>query len=250
MKDRLTDKSILITGASDGLGRQLAIDFALQGAAALALVARRVARLNELRDYIKEIAPNCAVTVIQADVSLPSAIEGIAARVLDAFGGKLDVLVNNASTLGPSPMPLLVDYPVAEFQRVIATNLVAPFLLIQKLLPALMRSEGSIINVTSAAGIQGYAGWGAYGISKFGLEGLSQTWAAELEDSGVRVNWVDPGSMNTNMHRLAEPDEDPLQWADPSECTDVFIFLAGDESRGVNGQRFLAQRESDVAIAS
>lgn len=250
MNDRLTQKTIVITGASDGLGRQLAIDFALQGASALALVLRRAERLNELRVYINEIAPECRVTVIQADVSLPSALEAVAARILYAFGGKLDVLVNNASTLGPSPMPMLIDYPVLEFQRVIATNLVAPFLMIQKLLPALIRSGGSIINVTSDAGIHGYAGWGAYGISKFGLEGLSQTWAAELEDSGVRVNWVDPGSMNTNMHRLAEPDEDPNQWADPAEVTDVFVFLASDESTGVSGERFLAQREADVAVAS
>ena len=83
---------------------------------------------------------------------------------------------------------------------------------------------GSIINVTSDAGVVGYPGWGAYGISKFGLEGMSQTWASELEETGVRVNWVDPGNMNTAMHRAAEPEEDPSQWADPADVTEVFLF--------------------------
>jgi NAD(P)-dependent dehydrogenase (short-subunit alcohol dehydrogenase family) len=105
----------------------------------------------------------------------------------------------------------------------------------------MIEQGGSIINVTSDAGIVGYAGWGAYGISKFGLEGMSQTWAAELEESKVRVNLVDPGSMNTAMHRAAEPDEDPSQWADPAGVTEVFIYLASDESEGVTAQRFQAQ---------
>ena len=101
---------------------------------------------------------------------------------------------------------------------------------------------GSIINVTSDAGIIGYPGWGAYGISKFGLEGMSQTWAGELEDTEVRVNLVDPGEMNTAMHRAAEPDEDPEQWADPSRVTDVFVFLASDKSKGISGKRLQAQK--------
>ncbi len=98
--------------------------------------------------------------------------------------------VNNASTIGLSPMPFLLDYPLEDFRNVINTNLIAPFLMIKKALPAMIENGGSIINVTSDAGVNGYPGWGAYGISKFGIEGMSQTWAAELEDSGVRVNWV------------------------------------------------------------
>ena len=141
------------------------------------------------------------------------------------------MLVNNASTLGPTPMPYLLDYPLDEFRRALNVNLIAPFLLIKKVLPAMIECGGSIINVTSDAGVIGYPRWGAYGISKFGLEGLSQTWAAELEDSGVRVNWVDPGSMNTEMHRAAEPDEDPAEWADPADVTGVFVYLASDASR-------------------
>ena len=108
------------------------------------------------------------------------------ATTLAQFKGHLDVLVNNASTIGPSPMPNLLDYPVEDFREVIDTNLIGPFLLIKKALSAMIEHGGSIINVTSDAGQVGYPGWGAYGISKFGLEGMSQTWASELEETGVR----------------------------------------------------------------
>src|SRR5262249_52754913 len=133
-------------------------------------------------------------------------------------------------------------YPLEDFRAVLGTNLVAPFLLIKKVLPAMVEGGGSIINVTSDAGVVGYPGWGAYGISKFGIEGMSQTWAAELAGSKVRLNWVDPGAMNTAMHRAAEPDEDPGQWADPADVTGVFLYLASDESAGVHGRRFEAQQ--------
>jgi NAD(P)-dependent dehydrogenase (short-subunit alcohol dehydrogenase family) len=93
----------------------------------------------------------------------------------------------------------------------------------------------TLISVTSDSALVAYRGWGAYGISKFGLEGMSQTWASELEDTNVRVNWVDPGNMNTAMHRAAEPEEDPSEWANPADVTDVFVFLASDESKGITG---------------
>lgn len=241
---RLQGKYALITGASQGLGRQLAIAFAQQGAAGIAIVARSVEGLNEVRDRIHEVAAKTRVLVIVADLIRQEDIERVVATTLCEFNGHLDVLVNNASSIGPSPMPFLLDYPLEDFRNVINTNLIAPFLLIKKALPAMIENGGSIINVTSDAGVNGYPGWGAYGISKFGIEGMSQTWAAELEDSGVRVNWVDPGDMNTAMHRAAEPDEDPNQWANPADVTEVFIYLASDESRSVNGQRFQAQEDN------
>jgi NAD(P)-dependent dehydrogenase (short-subunit alcohol dehydrogenase family) len=241
---RLNGKYALITGASQGLGRQLAMDFARQGAAGIAVVARRGERLNELRDRIYEVAPKAQVLAITADLTRQVEIERVVATTLAEFNGHLDVLINNASTIGPSPMPFLLDYPLEDFHTVINTNLIAPFLLIKKVLPAMIEKGGSIINVTSDAGITGYPGWGAYGISKFGIEGLSQTWAAELEGSGVRVNWVDPGDMNTAMHRAAEPEADPTQWADPADATEVFIYLASDESQAIHGQRFQAQEDN------
>ncbi len=241
---RLEGKFVLITGASQGLGRQLAIDYAREGAAGISIVARGGEALGEVGDEVRKVAPAARVLSISADLARQEEIERVVATTLTEFGGQLDVMVNNASLIGPTPLPYLLDYPLEDFQSVLNVNLLAPFLLIKKALPAMVERGGSIINVTSDAGQTGYPGWGAYGISKFGLEGMSQTWAAELEGSGVRVNWVDPGEMNTAMHRAAEPEEDPNQWASPADVTEVFIFLASDESRDINGQRFQAQEEN------
>lgn len=238
---RLNGKYALITGASQGLGRALAVDFAREGAVGISLAGRNTERLEEVSRLTRSASPKTRVLTVSADLSRPEEVERLVAETFAEFHGRLDVLVNVASTLGPVPMPMLVDYPLDGFRRVLDTNLTAPFLLIQKVLPAILESQGSIINVTSDAGKHGYPGWGAYGISKFGIEGLSQTWASELEETGVRVNVVDPGNMNTAMHRDVEPDEDPTQWANPESVTEVFLYLASDESRGVNGRRFLAQ---------
>jgi NAD(P)-dependent dehydrogenase (short-subunit alcohol dehydrogenase family) len=242
--NRLQGKHVLITGASQGLGRQLSIEFAREGATALSIVARRRDKLEEVRERVREVAPTTRVLPINADLQRQEEIERVIATTLTEFDGRLDVLVNNASAIGPTPLPYLLDYPLEDFRSVLDTNLIAPFILIKKALPAMVEHGGSIINVTSDAGQTGYPGWGAYGISKFGLEGMSQTWAAELDESGVRINVVDPGEMNTAMHRAAEPEEDPNQWASPEEVTEVFIYLASDESLGVNGQRFQAQKEN------
>jgi NAD(P)-dependent dehydrogenase (short-subunit alcohol dehydrogenase family) len=241
---RLEEKYVLITGASQGLGRQLAIDYAREGARGLSITARGASELAEVKERIREVAPEAQVVVVVADLSRQEEIERVMATTLSEFGGRLDVLVNNASSIGPVPMPFLLDYPLEDFRSVLEINLIAPYLLIKKALPAMIERGGSIINVTSDAGRTGYPGWGAYGVSKFGIEGMSETWAAELEESGVRVNWVDPGNMNTLMHREAEPDEDPTEWADPADVTDVFIYLASDESKAVNGKRFQAQEEN------
>lgn len=277
---RLQGKYVLITGASQGLGKQLALDYAREGAAGIAIVARNEVDLREVGDrIIQNTNPSNVVLAVAADLSrpgevervmeqvrseltakqsqtkvltitadlnLPEDIERVVATTLSEFNGRLDVLVNNASTIGATPMPYLLDYPLEDFRNVIDTNLIAPFLLIKKVLPAMSNNGGSIINVTSDAGVTGYPGWGAYGISKFGIEGMSQTWAAELKGSGVRLNWVDPGNMNTAMHRAAEPDADPHQWANPANVTEVFIYLASDESKQVHGQRFEAQAEAEV----
>jgi NAD(P)-dependent dehydrogenase (short-subunit alcohol dehydrogenase family) len=242
--NRLARKYVLITGGSQGLGRQLAINFVKEDAAGICIVARRSEFLDEVRNRLVEINPKVKVITVSADLSRQEDIERVVAITLHDFNGRLDILVNNASTIGPSPMPYLLDYPLEDFRYVINTNLIAPFLLIKKVLPAMIENGGSIINITSDAGATGYPGWGAYGISKFGIEGMSQTWAAELQGSGVRVNYVDPGNMNTAMHRAAEPDEDPRQWTDPAEVTEVFVYLASDESKNVNGKRFRAQEDN------
>jgi NAD(P)-dependent dehydrogenase (short-subunit alcohol dehydrogenase family) len=241
MSKLLDGKYILVSGASRGLGKALAIEFAREGAHGITLVARNAEALKATSELAKKVNPATEILPIQADIQKPEEIERIVAVTFEKFDAHLDVLVNNASTLGPTPMPLLIDYPYEEFRKVLEVNLIAPFLLIQKTLPALIESKGSIINVTSDAGRKGYPGWGAYGISKSGIDGMSRTWAKELKKTGVRVNLVDPGDMNTEMHRAAEPKEDPAQWAKPEDVTRVFVYLASDRSRNITGKRFLAQ---------
>src|SRR6266849_2437546 len=131
---KLTGKNILITGGSQGLGREMALRFAREDAAGLSLVARHADQLNKVRDEIRKIGPSRTggsqkidIVVIEADVSKPRDIERVVATTLAQFKGHLDVLVNNASTIGPSPMPNLLDYPVENFREVIDTNLIGPF---------------------------------------------------------------------------------------------------------------------------
>jgi NAD(P)-dependent dehydrogenase (short-subunit alcohol dehydrogenase family) len=140
--NRLKGKYALITGGSQGLGRQLAIDFAREEAAGISIVARHIEYLNEVRDRIHQIYPSTKVLVIAADMSRQEDIERTTAITLGEFGGRLDILVNNASTIGPSPMPYLLDYPVEDFRYVINTNLVGPFLMTRKVLPAMIENGG------------------------------------------------------------------------------------------------------------
>jgi NAD(P)-dependent dehydrogenase (short-subunit alcohol dehydrogenase family) len=176
--NRLFGKYALITGGSQGLGRQLAKDFVKEGAAGICIIARRQEFLDEVHSAFIEVYPKVKVITVSADLSRQEDVERVVALTLHEFNGRLDILVNDASTIGPSPMPYLLDYPLEDFKYVINTNLIAPFLLIKKLLPAMIENGGSIINVTSDAGAIGYPGWGAYGISKFGIEGMSQTRAS------------------------------------------------------------------------
>jgi len=233
----MKDKVVMITGASRGLGKSLAIAFAKEGAK-VAICARGEENLLKVKEEILKL--NGEVLAVQADTSNARDIERFVSICEKEFG-KIDVLINNASILGPSPMPLLLDYPSEEFLEVIRINAYGPFLVTKRVLPGmLIRNQGSIINVTSEAGNVGYAGWGVYGISKFALEGMSEIWADELSDTNVRINMVDPGEMDTEMHKLAVPNCDyPL--ANPDHLTDVFLYLASDESSHVNGQRLEAQ---------
>ncbi len=138
---RLQGKYALITGASQGLGLQLAIEFARQRTTGVAIVARGAELLQKAHDLIREAAPETKVLTIVADLSQPQDIERIVATTLNEFEGHLDILVNNASELGPSPMPFLLDYPLEDFHNVLNTNLIAPFLLIKKVLPAMIRKR-------------------------------------------------------------------------------------------------------------
>lgn len=237
---RLEGKVVLITGASRGLGRALARAFAREGADLV--ISARQGSARELADTAAAAeALGARVLTVSADLAERPGVGRLAAAALDRFG-RVDVLVNNASALGPTPMPYLSDYPPDAWEDVLRTNVTGPFLLTRSLVGQMLaRGSGSVINVSSDAGVVGYPTWGAYGISKAALDQLTRTWAAELEGAGVRVNSVDPGSMDTRMHRDAEPEEDPAQWARPEDVTAVFLWLASDGSADISGQRFEAQ---------
>lgn len=231
------NKVVMITGVTQGLGKALTLRFAKEGAK-LAVCARRSKELEAVKKEAESYGAE--VMAVTADVSLPRDAEKFVALTIETFG-RIDVLINNASTLGPSPMPLLMDYPEEDYTEVIRVNSISPFLMARRVLPAmLIQGEGSVINVTSEAGHVGYAGWGAYGISKFAVEGLTQTWADELQSTNIKMNMVDPGEMDTEMHSLAVPDCD-YELAKPDEVVDVFLYLASEKSKAVNGQRFQAQ---------
>jgi NAD(P)-dependent dehydrogenase (short-subunit alcohol dehydrogenase family) len=236
----LEGKVCLITGASRGLGRALAVEFGGRGAK-LVINSRTSSEiaLAETEQELRDLGTQ--VLSVVADVSQRADVERLAGAALARFG-RVDVLVNNASALGPTPMPFLIDTPIDDFERVMRTNTLGPFMLTRALVGQMIpRRSGSIINVTSDAGMVGYPTWGAYGVSKSALDQLTRTWAAELEGTGVRVNSVDPGDMNTRMKRDSDPEGDASEWADPESVTAVFAYLASDESAHISGQRFLAQ---------
>jgi len=230
----LQGKVAMITGASQGLGRALALAYAREGAS-LVLNSRREESLQPVATEATEAGAE--VIAVAADVSRSADVARLVSAAVERFGG-LDVLINNAGLLGPKVR--IEEYPEEEWRRVIDANLTGPFLVSKAAIPHL-REGASIINVVSGVSIQGRAEWGAYSVSKFGLEGLNQILAAELKDRGIRVNAVDPGGMRTSMRAAAYPQEDPMTRITPEENTAVFLYLASDESKDVTGERFKAQ---------
>ena len=230
----LEGKVALITGASQGLGKALALAFAREGARVV-VNARSEESVRPIAGEVEEAGAE--VLAVAADVSKDSDVKRLVDETVERFG-RIDVVVNNAGLLGPRVA--IADYPEDEWRRVIDANLTGPFLVSRAAIPHL--SEGaSIINLVSGVSVEGRAEWGAYSVSKFGLEGLNQILAAELAERGVRVNAVDPGGMRTDMRAAAYPEEDPQTRITPEENTAVFIYLASDESQGVTGERFKAQ---------
>ncbi len=236
-KGVLEGKVALITGASRGLGRALALSYASEGAK-LSICAREPTTLNAVRKEVENLGGE--VLSINADVSERRDVERLVAETLLRYD-HIDVLVNNASFLGPSPMPLLIDTPTDEYELVLRTNVLGPFMLAKAVLPSMIEQRnGSIINVISDAGIEAYENWGAYGASKAALLQMTRIWAAELKGTGVRVNAVDPGEMNTQMHALAMPEEDPSKYPKPEDVVEVFLYLASNRSRRLNGRKLTA----------
>ena len=195
-------RTALITGASRGLGRALGERLAAAGWS-LVVDARDGVALDDARRAI-DAAGDGTVVALAGDVDDPV---HVAALVGAAAGqGGFELLVNNAGTLGPRPLPAVSGLHAADLERTFRTNVVAPLRIVQAALPHLRAAHGAILNVTSDAAVEGYEGWGAYGASKAALEQLSRVLAAEEPD--VRVYWVDPGDMRTRMHQDAFPGED------------------------------------------
>ncbi|KHE69862.1 SDR family NAD(P)-dependent oxidoreductase [Halobacillus sp. BBL2006] len=231
-----TRKVAIITGASKGLGKALTLAFAKKGFD-LGICSREKSGLEKVLKQAESLGAN--VVSVQADASKPADVDRFISVIESSFG-RIDVVINNASTFGPGPT-LLGDYPSDQFEEVIRKNTSIPFLVTKRALPGmLVRQKGSIINVTSEVGKVGIEGWGAYSVSKFGVEGLTAIWADELKDTGVTINLVDPGEMNTRMHDIAIPDCD-YELAVPEDVVDAFLYLASSEAEHINGQRFEAQ---------
>lgn len=231
---RLEGKVCLVTGGGSGIGAAVARAFAREGAQVV-ICGRRANALEATREQIAAAGGRCLAE--SADLTQRKDIGRLIERVRERFG-RLDVLVNNAGILGACAP--IAEYPDDIWDAVLAANLTAVFRLTKAALP-LLRPGGSIINVSSSVGRAGRAGWGAYAVSKFGLEGLSQVLADELRERGIRVNTVNPGGTRTAMRAMAYPDEDPATLPTPDAVTPVFVYLASDQSNDVTGRAFDAR---------
>jgi NAD(P)-dependent dehydrogenase (short-subunit alcohol dehydrogenase family) len=229
----------LVTGASRGLGRALAEQLAARGAR-VALVARE---LGPLRDVVAAIRGRGGdAHAIAGDISDKSAIHRIAGQA-HGLVGEIAIAIHNASTLGPTPLRLLLDTECEDLAAVLETNLIGPFRLTRVLAGAMaIRGAGVIIHVSSDAAVEPYPRWGAYAASKAAQDHLSRILAAELDGTGVRVIAVDPGEMDTAMHAAAIPDADRSTLQAPAEVAARIVQMIEDGARAPSGSRLVAPR--------
>ena|SRR2546426_4179541 len=220
---KLKDKVALITGGARGIGKAVALAYAREGAK-LAICARTDSEIDATVREIQGLKGECRGWV--CDVSFEESVKNLGQEIQKAYG-RIDILVNNAGVM-TRPAPL-TELEVKKWDYTIAVNLRGPFLVTKEVLPLMVRqNSGSIINVSSGLGRSGYANFGAYSVSKWGVEGFTQTLAAEVRSHNIRVNSVDPGYVATKMTRY--------QGKEPESVPEVFVFLASDESRGITGR--------------
>ncbi len=234
----LQGRGVLITGASMGLGRALSVALARRGAK-VAMVARHAPQLNEAVAAIR--AEGFEAHAVPGDVGEKAAIHRIAGAAA-ALVGPIDVLIHVASTLGKVPMPALLDTECEDLERVLQVNLVGPFRLTKLVASSMaLRGAGVVVSISSDAATNAYAGWGAYGVSKAALDHLSRTFAVELADTGVRFLAVDPGEMDTEMHRDAfGAAHDPSVLARPYDVAEKIVAMIIEEQRAKSGARLEA----------
>jgi len=232
---KLDGKIALITGGSKGIGKGIAEAYLKQGAEVI-ICGRDEDNLKTTSDELKEFG---LINYVVCDIAKLDDVKELALQI-EAVKQRLDILVNNASILGvKSP---IMEYPEDVWQEVIHVNLNAQFFVSKNLLSLLLQSKSaSIINVSSSVGRKGKKEWGAYAASKFGVEALTQVLADELEGTKIRVNSVNPGGTRTDMRAGAYPDEDPNTLPTPHDISPIFVYLASDESKDINGQEFTAR---------
>lgn len=234
---KISGQGALVTGASRGLGRALAESLAAKGAR-VALVAREAGPLADV------VAGICArggdAHAVVADIADKAAIHRIAGQA-HALVGDIAIAIHNASTLGPTPLRLLLDTECEDLAAVLETNLVGPFRLTKVLAGGMaLRGEGTIVHISSDAAVEPYPRWAAYGISKAAQDHLSRILAAELADTGVRILAVDPGEMDTKMHADAVPDADRAALQHPADVAQRIVSMIEDDTRAKSGARLAA----------
>ena len=219
----MTSSTALVTGGSRGLGRALAAELTARGWRVV-VDARDADRLAAT---VAGLGDPALVTAVSGDVADPAHRRALA----EAVGDRLDLLVNNASDLGPSPLPRLADLDPERFQALLTVNTVAPLALLQAVLPALTAAGGRVLDISSDAAVEAYAGWGGYGASKAALDQLTAVLAVEHPE--LRVYAVDPGDMRTDMHQAAFPGEDISDRPEPDAVVPALLALvAGDLPSG------------------
>ena len=238
--DLLAGRVILITGASSGLGRALAVECARAGATVI-LSGRNGAKLERVYDEIETMgAPQPAIAIL--DLAVATAVDyDHLAKTVDLEFGKLDGLVHAAGLLGERTP--LEQYDVPTWCKVLHVNLTAPFILTQVLLPALRKSaDASVIFVSSGVVKNQRPFWGAYAVAKSGLESVRSMFSQELDgEPNIRVNSVNPGRMRTAMRAAAYPAEDPNTVPTPASVSGAFLYLLSERSRGIDGEYIDAQ---------
>jgi len=227
----------LITGGSRGLGAALGRELARRGARVV-LVARGEEEVEAVAAEIR--AAGGVAHALAADVGDKNAVYAIAGAAA-ALVGPIDLLVHNASSLGPTPLRPLLDTNCEELESVIAVNLVGPFRLTKAIAGSMaLRGAGLVLQVTSDAGVVPYERWGAYGVSKAALDQLGRIWAEEMRDTGVRFLTIDPGEMDTAMHAAAMPDADRSTLAQPADVAERIAGLVASAETIASGSRIEA----------